>query len=936
MILMSEGDPKIASVHITKPEKNSADPVYNENRAPDYEAGWNNGECSAFDVAVARKECGSDEGNPIIQKHEYKRDLKNGKEQVMSDWWREAQAFATMMTIAYCKKQVSAAYSKDADAPAPAKAKDPSSPDSPSQDYALQLFTVGVLPETANSPVLARIVLNPNRLNETYANEHPFPNDHTGQSQSAFDVKFQGYAKSFTTGAGSAAVGDGWFTHTIKNEDSSGQQALTWEDLFFVEPDQYQVIEKDTSGKLDWDVILDSIAGTITNTKPKVPTKVTGGDSTTSGYITYTDPIGRYMEIKRVKGIIFNGQSFEPTPPAGTSDDADVEARREAAMRGSVSKDDKGNTVHTWTFSGEVKNDLYPETHLDDLKISATTDKNGNQTLKVLIPATLIPVRYNKLTFDENGKCIGNVVGNQDNNMLPIRLIYSTGMQDGILVDCPGEDKDATTRCVDASKIDPNYLTEVGGRHAGDSGMIGFDSNVFSNQTRNHLGHNAISVGDATSTFTPAETDPFYYLQQDTVIYTAKNPGDITANTPESRLDKLTAEQDFDPVQTLDFDDSTTYWISVPYWDHEDHNEDSTSKLTRQFPGWLSMSGSELNAYMEDHVDTLTVRDGKATMLKGAIRVWNMHRLELPKAAGGNDTGTAAMNRFSEHHHQNDSGYEGAEVAQPKQSGEHFAQYLGNNGTAIYPTSTDLVVAKRVVGADGTDITPSNATFHFRITTGGQESGGGNSQTKSGDVSGTGDGQDQSGGTPFATADGKATGTITATLEDPQGNPVTTVDGKPVTQKVTFDKNGTAIVSLKAGQALRIPCLYGVTYTVREISESGHELPGGYIFGNTTLTVAGKDAEQQDTQTAKAAADASPDPGTTQTTDEFEDALGGTIGLYDQTVTVANRFIGVSHLPLTGGGATGRILLIAGLGALLLAGAAALLAKQRRNRHHLA
>ena len=57
--------------------------------------------------------------------------------------------------------------------------------------------------------------------------------------------------------------------------------------------------------------IFKALIATIQEKSITVPTKVTTGDHDFDGYVTFADPLGEYMEIKSMKGIMINGQFYQ-------------------------------------------------------------------------------------------------------------------------------------------------------------------------------------------------------------------------------------------------------------------------------------------------------------------------------------------------------------------------------------------------------------------------------------------------------------------------------------------------------------------------------------------------------------------------------------------------------------------------------------------------
>ena len=82
--------------------------------------------------------------------------------------------------------------------------------------------------------------------------------------------------------------------------------------------------------------VFNDITSVILTDAPMVPTEISGDNPAKDGYITYTDPIGEYMEVKNFKAMIYDGKVFKD--PA-------------------IVKDSNGIT--TYTFNGEIESEVY-------------------------------------------------------------------------------------------------------------------------------------------------------------------------------------------------------------------------------------------------------------------------------------------------------------------------------------------------------------------------------------------------------------------------------------------------------------------------------------------------------------------------------------------------------------------------------------------------
>lgn len=223
--------------------------------------------------------------------------------------------------------------------------------------------------------------------------------------------------------------------------------------------------------------VFKEIVSNIAISAPQVPTEIKGTDPMTDGYITYTDPLGAYMEVKDVKAVIYAGQTF-------------------TAKTITVS----GNNA-AYTFSGEVHSPVYGDQEIKNIVITVS-ETDGKQTLVIKIPASVIPLRVNEVMLNTDG----TVKTHTNNGAMPARVIYSVGLQSEITK----EASDGTVY-IDKSKISAAYLAE----NTNDDGTISFYSNEYTNP---HL-INGSTVGDATVEFEPSHANGFYYILEDMPIY---------------------------------------------------------------------------------------------------------------------------------------------------------------------------------------------------------------------------------------------------------------------------------------------------------------------------------------------------------------------------------------------------------------------------------
>lgn len=329
---------------------------------------------------------------------------------------------------------------------------------------------------------------------------------------------------------------------------------------------------------------------------------------------------------------------------------------------------------------------------------------------------------------------------------------------------------------------------------------------------------------------------------------------------------------------TGNVDDNKTYYFQISYYEG-----------AQLVPRWVARPGVQLRDYVED-----TDNDGQLELLKGSPRLGNL--TDLSRVKKQNFTGTAAQRlypTFVSDQSDPDAG--------------SFRIYLGNNGVLSVPTTQPvtieagqaLAVAKRLHGNDLSANEADDNNFKFTLTPQATTSADGTSAVTADEAaeklkpSDTTDGDTADGILHFRNDD--------ATKDD---DGVATDTMHPITAGLTF-------TAADAGKTF--------TYVVAEVVPNPK--PAGYLFDTTlTHTVTYTAALDNGRLTVKASVDNGP-------VMELPSSGGNQV----PTVTFDNTYVApVSALPLTGGDATARNLILAGGGILLLAGVAWLLARRRR------
>lgn len=211
--------------------------------------------------------------------------------------------------------------------------------------------------------------------------------------------------------------------------------------------------------------VFDGISQAITSETP-YPTEIHKGyDETKSGYITFTDELGDFMQVDSFTEAVINGTPFTKT-------DKTV---------------NKETNTDTYEFTGKAKDLL--------ITVQRAGDDNPQKgdVVTVSIPASLIPLSHFK-TVD--GKL-------SVDNVKPIQVKYASSVKSAAL------DNLFTPEKVTGLKDYIEHNTTV----VDGTKTVSFYANKWSGG----------ALGDTVATFEPADTNRYYYFQKQTPIYTDKD-----------------------------------------------------------------------------------------------------------------------------------------------------------------------------------------------------------------------------------------------------------------------------------------------------------------------------------------------------------------------------------------------------------------------------
>ena len=368
---------------------------------------------------------------------------------------------------------------------------------------------------------------------------------------------------------------------------------------------------KAASNAADLKTLFDEISQEITSSTGH-PTEVQQGyDASTSGYITFTDQLGDYMKVDSFTTIVFAKRLFQ-NPVKTTNENGNVD---------------------TYTFSGEAGNVLYPSGNLNSIIITVTRSEDlaTGDLVEVKIPAGLIPLRH--FQIDESAG-----TGSVDLTF-PIRVFFESSVKEDMESALANPDETL------AAYVEANTTNDG----------VAFYANKWSGG----------KDGDVAATFTPAKSNSYYYMTEETPIYT-----DEACTVPAKGA--LSA-------------DGTYYYKRS--WYEIDNGKATPQSGAIPFSGNISES---LFGYIS------TDASGNAVFKLGTPRITYIDELRTPKDS--NPTATAAT------------------VLNPLWSGSGIACHLGNNGKLVIEKPGTLAISKSLDIPEGYEHAEfSNDAFTFTI-----------------------------------------------------------------------------------------------------------------------------------------------------------------------------------------------------------------------------
>lgn len=219
---------------------------------------------------------------------------------------------------------------------------------------------------------------------------------------------------------------------------------------------------KSAANAAELDQVFADISRAITSGKG-FPTKVEGNNPNGSGYITFEDELGAFMQVDSFTGAEYNGKTY-----------------------GAATKSTDGN-IDTYTFDGELAHLVITVDRADE------NNPQRGDIVTVKVPASLIPLR--RFTVDESA---GTFVVDSTEAISPIRVAYASSV------------KAIARKNLFTPNNVPGLQDYINEHKDADSNTVSFYANKWTGD----------DAGDTVASFEPAATNSYYYFQKLTPVYT--------------------------------------------------------------------------------------------------------------------------------------------------------------------------------------------------------------------------------------------------------------------------------------------------------------------------------------------------------------------------------------------------------------------------------
>lgn len=206
------------------------------------------------------------------------------------------------------------------------------------------------------------------------------------------------------------------------------------------------------------------------NTGTGYPTETDEGSANTSGYVTFHDQLGDYMQVDSFNTLVLEDDTFEKANKA------------------------EADGVITYTYEGSAGENK----NVSDIVITVTKGTGSmGDTVDVSIPASLLPLRHFKVDVSGNKMTV--------EDKYPLRLFYNVSLKEDAKKALANPDDQEMQNYIDNNAAD---------------GKVYFYSNKFTGSKQGPTEEQ--TLGDTTATFKPATGNSFYYFTENTPLYADK------------------------------------------------------------------------------------------------------------------------------------------------------------------------------------------------------------------------------------------------------------------------------------------------------------------------------------------------------------------------------------------------------------------------------
>ena len=421
----------------------------------------------------------------------------------------------------------------------------------------------------------------------------------------------------------------------------------------------------------DLEAAFEQIATSIVEAAPNFPIEIENDSPATSGYLTMTDQLGPFMEVKILDRIAFCSSIRES--PTSEPDPNDCDAETFVAT-GSTTE---GN-VTTYTFEGTYEaNDLAGPADVGDIIVQVVRNPALaiGDTVTWRVPASLLPMRDTNVIENADGTpTTVSIIPSH-----PVHLLYTVGPKDGV-TDALGDTGSLGT-------ADGAALAEYVAANTDDAGNVRFYTNDFDTGTEG-------IEAQPNAQFRPAERNAFYRFASDTTLYTAEST-DSPLSFAQFQSDPAGTTYYYQQTEYSNVDGpaKSTFWVATTKQQLLDSQDEAHQ-----------VSGVAGTAFAPTGMFALTERTNNLDELKctpagsaweSSVPVCN----DADPGVDGNYTETADYVRQS------------PPLAPESQT---LQQDLGNNGYVAFATPGTLRIDKTVVADPALDPDPA-ATFEFTV-----------------------------------------------------------------------------------------------------------------------------------------------------------------------------------------------------------------------------